>query len=264
MRHTKVINPRSKLAPAPRLNRPRRRPSPAMVVACLALIVALGGTSVAAVTALPRNSVGTPQLRAQAVTGAKVKNATLATADVKDGTLTAADFLAGQVPSGPTGPQGTTGPQGATGPQGSPGPQGEPGPKCDPGSPGVVSGTSAIFGGATPSGTTAFFGATAPATVSHASQRVLVVAHATFGASASPASALNLFICYKQPGGPVTPVGNGLVGHQLPPNTKVPMGMSRVLQLPVGQYEVGLCGTGGANWTSNEWGTTTALVFTQQ
>ena len=39
----------------------RHRPSPALVVACLALTIALGGTSYAAVT-LPRNSVGTPQL----------------------------------------------------------------------------------------------------------------------------------------------------------------------------------------------------------
>ena len=35
-----------------------RRPSPAMIVACLALLVALGGTSVAAVSQLARNSVG--------------------------------------------------------------------------------------------------------------------------------------------------------------------------------------------------------------
>ena len=45
-----------------------RRTSPAMVVACLALLVALGGTSVAAVSQLvPRNSVGTAQLRDNAV-----------------------------------------------------------------------------------------------------------------------------------------------------------------------------------------------------
>ena len=43
------------------------------------------------------------------------------------------------------------------------------------------------------------------------------------------------------------------------------MGMSKVLELPVGEYKVGMCGTGGANWaTTNEWGTTTALVFTPQ
>jgi hypothetical protein len=40
----------------------RHRPSPAMVVACFALAIALGGTSYAAVS-LPKNSVGTKQLR---------------------------------------------------------------------------------------------------------------------------------------------------------------------------------------------------------
>ena len=35
------------------------RPSPAMVVACIALLVALGGTSVAAVNAIAPNSIGT-------------------------------------------------------------------------------------------------------------------------------------------------------------------------------------------------------------
>ena len=49
-----------------------RRPSPAMIVACLALLVALGGTSVAAVSQLARNSVGTPQLRNGAVTNPKI------------------------------------------------------------------------------------------------------------------------------------------------------------------------------------------------
>ncbi len=38
------------------------RPSPAMIVACLALMIALSGTGYA-VTALPRNSVGTAQLK---------------------------------------------------------------------------------------------------------------------------------------------------------------------------------------------------------
>ena len=43
----------------------RHRPSPAMVVACLALGIALTGTSVAAVTALAPNSVGTAQIKAE-------------------------------------------------------------------------------------------------------------------------------------------------------------------------------------------------------
>ena len=50
------------------------RPSPALVVAGAALLVALGGTSVAAVSQLPRGSVGTPQLKSNAVTTPKIKN----------------------------------------------------------------------------------------------------------------------------------------------------------------------------------------------
>lgn len=65
-----------------------RMPAPAMVVACLALAVALSGTSYAKVLALPFNSVGTPQLKPNAVISSKVKN----------NTLLAADFKAGQLP----------------------------------------------------------------------------------------------------------------------------------------------------------------------
>ena len=64
-------------------------PSPAMIVACVALFVALGGTSYAAAT-LAANSVGTKQIKKSAVTNAKVKNATLTGAKVKDATLTGA------------------------------------------------------------------------------------------------------------------------------------------------------------------------------
>jgi hypothetical protein len=48
-----------------------RRPRYAEVTAALAVIVALGGTSYA-VTAVPRNSVGTTQLKAHAVTKSKL------------------------------------------------------------------------------------------------------------------------------------------------------------------------------------------------
>ena len=87
-----------------------RRPSPAMVVACLALIVALGGTGYAAIK-LPANSVGTAQLQKNAVTSAKVKN----------GSLLTLDFKSGQIPPGPHGAQG---PQGAKGDKGDTGPAG--------------------------------------------------------------------------------------------------------------------------------------------
>src|SRR5713101_9716537 len=80
------------------------RPSPAMLIACAALLVALGGTSYAAATALPRNSVTTVQ--------------------VKDFSLLARDFKRGQIPPGPVGPTGPTGPTGPAGPAGPAGPSG--------------------------------------------------------------------------------------------------------------------------------------------
>ena len=108
----------------------RFRPSPAMVVACLALLVALGGTSLATVSAvLPKNSVGTPQLKKNAVGTAKLKNGAVTSAKVKNGSLLAVDFKPGQLPGGSAGAQGLQGP---------PGPQGEKGPKGDPGAPGLA------------------------------------------------------------------------------------------------------------------------------
>ena len=56
----------------------------------------------------PRNSVGTAQLRANAVVSSKVRNRS----------LLAVDFRRGQLPQGPAGPQGPVGPQG---PAGAPG-----------------------------------------------------------------------------------------------------------------------------------------------
>jgi hypothetical protein len=92
------------------------RPSPAMAVALIALLVALAGTSYAAVK-LPRNSVGGPQLKRNAVTGDKVH----------DGSLFANDFAAGQIPKGPKGDAGPQGPGGPQGPAGIAGAQGPPG-----------------------------------------------------------------------------------------------------------------------------------------
>lgn len=79
-----------------------RPPSPALVIACLALAISLSGTALAVSTALPRNSVGTVQLKNNAVNSAKVKNAT----------LRAADFAPGQIPPGPQGPAGPPGTSG--------------------------------------------------------------------------------------------------------------------------------------------------------
>jgi len=95
-----------------------RRPSPAMVVACLALLVALSGTGIAAATQVARNSVGTPQLKDSAVTNAKIRNNAVNSSKVAARSLLRSDFAPGQLPAGPIGPQGPAGPQGATGPTG--------------------------------------------------------------------------------------------------------------------------------------------------
>ena len=64
----------------------RRRPSPSMVIACLALAVALSGASYAAIV-LPANSVGTVQLKRNAVKSKKVALNTLKGVDIKESTL---------------------------------------------------------------------------------------------------------------------------------------------------------------------------------
>jgi hypothetical protein len=98
-----------------------RRPSPAMVVACIALLVALGGTSVAAVSQLARNSVGPRQLQFGAVINPKIRNNAVTSAKVRNRSLLRVDFAPGQLPAGPTGPQGPAGP---AGPAGAAGPAG--------------------------------------------------------------------------------------------------------------------------------------------
>ena len=110
----------------------RHRPSPAMVIACIALGIALTGTSVAAVTALAPNSVGSAQIKPNAVTAAKIKNANVTGAKIArnavtgakvlNRSLTAADFVASSLPKGPAGPTGATGPAGPAGPAGTIGP----------------------------------------------------------------------------------------------------------------------------------------------
>ena len=119
------------------------RPSPAMGVALVALFIALTGTSIAAVTALPANSVGArelrngsvgpKELRGRAVTAGKLAAGAVTSGVVRNGSLTMADFDRRQLPTGtvgPVGPAGPIGPQGPAGPQGTPGP---PGPRGEPG-----------------------------------------------------------------------------------------------------------------------------------
>jgi hypothetical protein len=77
---------------------PRRLPSPALVVASLALAVALGGTTYAA-TALPKNSVGAKQLKSGSVSAAKLAKGSVTSRQIKDHTIVAADIAKNLFPA---------------------------------------------------------------------------------------------------------------------------------------------------------------------
>jgi hypothetical protein len=66
-----------------------KRPSPAMVVAVIALVLALTGTAFAA---LAKNSVGSRQLKSKSVTTGKIANNAVNGAKVADGSLSGQDI----------------------------------------------------------------------------------------------------------------------------------------------------------------------------
>jgi len=111
----------------------KRLPSPALIVACLALVVALGGVSYAA-GVLPANSVGPKQIKKRAVGLRKISPA-------------ARSALKGQ--KGDKGDSGPAGPAGPKGEAGAPGPQGEKGEPGIAGKPGPSGGANAIVRRAT-------------------------------------------------------------------------------------------------------------------
>jgi len=152
------------------------KPSPALVIALLALFVALGSSSVAA----PARDAAK-----KLITGKQIKNSSLTTKDVKNRSLLAQDFKAGQLPAaaqgakgdsgapglkgdaggqglkGDTGAQGDAGAQGEDGPAGPAGPNGPTGPNGPAGPNGPVgptgpSGAQGPQGPAGPSGPKGF------------------------------------------------------------------------------------------------------------
>jgi hypothetical protein len=124
-------------------NRMHRKLTYANVIASLALFLALGGGAAWAATKLPKSSVGTAQIKANAVTGAKVA----------DGSLLATDFKSGQLPAGPEGKAGAAGPRGAPGAPGAAGERGAQGIQGERGSQGDR-GTRGETGDAGPRGNT--------------------------------------------------------------------------------------------------------------
>ncbi|HEV7805905.1 MAG TPA: hypothetical protein VGO80_08805 [Solirubrobacteraceae bacterium] len=98
----------------------------ANVTSMMALTVALGGTSYAAIT-LPANSVGSKQIKAGAVKGSEIGGGAVTSAKVRNGSLLAQDFKGGQLPAGAAGATGAPGPAGSPGAAGAPGPAGATG-----------------------------------------------------------------------------------------------------------------------------------------
>ncbi len=122
------------------LRKLRSRLTYANVMATVAVFIALGGSSYAALRITGRN------VPRNALTGADIKNLTgkdvrnnsltgadvrsLRSGDVANGTLLAEDFATDQLPAGqqgPAGPAGPAGAPGATGPPGATGAQGQKG-----------------------------------------------------------------------------------------------------------------------------------------
>ena len=96
----------------------RKQLTYANVAATLALFAALGGSSYAALK-LPRNSVGSSQIRSGAVGSSELRRGAVSSRHVKDRSIRLADIstsarasLRGQ--AGPPGPAGPTGPSGVT------------------------------------------------------------------------------------------------------------------------------------------------------
>jgi hypothetical protein len=93
-----------------------------LILSSTALLVAVLGSTPLGQAALdavvPKNSVGTPQLKRNAVKAAKLAPSTVRTGHVLNGSLLVEDFKAGQIPQGPKGDKGDKGDAGAQGPPG--------------------------------------------------------------------------------------------------------------------------------------------------
>ncbi len=93
----------------------RTRLTYANVMATIAVFIALGGSSYAAIKVTGRNVTDS------SLSGKDVRNSSLTNKDVKNRSLLAVDFKAGQLPAGQQGPQGAKGDPGTNGANGAPG-----------------------------------------------------------------------------------------------------------------------------------------------
>ncbi len=102
--------------------------NPAMIVAAIALLFALGGSAVAGAyitgAQIKNNTVTGLDLKNRTVKNVDVAKNTINSLNVANGSLRALDFAPGELGSGPAGPAGPAGPPGPGGSAGPPGPAG--------------------------------------------------------------------------------------------------------------------------------------------
>ena len=119
--------------PDRRRRRLLRLPSPALVVAMIALLVALGSGAYATVSVRHYPEFNGVDIIDHSLTGKDIKNHSLQTVVFSGKAIRSLKGNAG--PPGPQGPQGQQGAQGGQGPRGPTGPMGAPG---SPGAPGAT------------------------------------------------------------------------------------------------------------------------------
>jgi hypothetical protein len=221
----------------------RRTPSPAMVVACTALVVALGGTGYAAIK-LPRNSVGAKQLRPNAVTSGKVRN----------GSLQAKDFARSQLPRGPSGPQGPPGTSSGATSLGF--------ASRDP----VAAGSAIDVGTApvdllslaAPAGTAGYVASSGPVTASGPGRLIADAQVVILDAAATRA---NVSCSIALVGSEVRPIGNYVNANIEPDSGYVPVAVSAGAEVAAGTYDVRVrCATTAPSVTFHRGNLTVALA----
>lgn len=100
-----------------------KTPSPAMVVASLALIMAAGGTGLAAADKF----IDGGSIKPGSITAKQIKPGSITAKQIKKGAITGSKLAPGVAVPGPQGPAGAQGTTGATGAGGVQGPAGVPG-----------------------------------------------------------------------------------------------------------------------------------------
>src|SRR5262245_60328020 len=204
-------------------------------VGLLALFIALGGTSYAAVK-LPRNSVGTTQIKNHAVTTPKLSTATV------------------KALKGAKGDRGATGATGATGPAGATGAKGDPGASAT-----LSAGVSANSNTAGLVGGTAT-GVPAASVTLKGQGNILVLVTGTFSATCNGAGGCTYKVGAKLDGAAIPNVDTSVTSTA---NATVnrPVALANIIPVAAGTHSIALLhDTSGANLQSTAVSDDTRIV----